>query len=119
MPASCNEILKFDLFDDFQEVAIWNPQYLKNHTVICKPWHEYFSGTMTELHLLVKDHPILSHVEGFFRIMGNNESFRKEFGVYTKIDRMYSISQTYLTKLKVRQPKVFVQRLRKFLFLGL
>lgn len=57
-------------YNDYQQVTVWNDQYLDKFKIIPKPWYQYLLGTMTEAHIMARYHVILAHLDGFFRTFG-------------------------------------------------
>ena len=42
---------KSDFYNDYQEVSIWNPTYIKKSVSVRKPWYKYILGTMSDFHI--------------------------------------------------------------------
>ena len=61
-----------ELYNDFEQITVWNAKYIKNHKLIAKPYYEYLTGTMTDLHIFLQRKPLWLALAGFFRTMGNH-----------------------------------------------
>ena len=65
--------MKSNLFNDYKEISIWNPQYaseFKTKVISKKPFYKYLSGTMPDQHIYVQNNtPILLFL-ALFRSIG-------------------------------------------------
>ena len=59
-----------DLANDYQQVTVWDATYLTEHKLVTRPWWEYCTGTMTDLHIMAQYNVYLAHIDGFFRTFG-------------------------------------------------
>lgn len=65
--------MQTNLFNDYKEISIWNPQYaseFKTKTISKKPFYKYLSGTMPDQHIYVQNNTPILLCLSLFRSIG-------------------------------------------------
>jgi ankyrin repeat protein/urea transporter len=96
--------MQTNLFNDYKEISIWNPQYaseFKTKVISKKPFYKYLMGTMSDQHIYIQNNtPILLFVS-LFRSIGillgvSNPILGLCFFIATLLDKSNKLLSVFL-----------------------